>query len=68
MKKKRSYRGHPRNDNAKKDNMYFECRECHEKIDVEKIENKKNLMAIAEKHFWDKHNEELLGHQLITIN
>lgn len=48
--------------------MYFECRRCHEKINVGIINDKRILKIIAERHFRKKHNEELIDHSLVTIN
>ena len=48
--------------------MYFECRKCHEKINIGKLEDKKVIKIIAERHFREKHNEELIDHELVTIN
>ena len=48
--------------------MYFECRKCHEKIKVGKLEDKQIMKIIAERHFREKHNVELIDHKLVTIN
>ena len=47
--------------------MYFICNICQRKVKI-KIEDKKMIKIFAERHFKEKHNIELIDHELISIN